>query len=325
MTMTRRSALAALGLAAGASAPRSATAQDARVQRLGVLSLNHNAPAFEALVDELAKLGYEPSRNLAVDYRINLDVDQLPQLAGELASLNTNVILVHGPEPPLTAVRRFAPTIPTVFVAYNYDPVRRGQVQSLARPGGRVTGVSLQFADVAGKQVELLRQAAPHAARLGILYDTLTTDQFSAAEQAARSAGLGYREMRMDELGHDFERAFSSLATEKAEAVLVLSSPLFSAVRRRVVELALEHRLPAVYTHANWAKAGGLMSYGPDDTEMHRRAAHYIAKVFRGARPEELPVEQPSTFDLTINLRTAKALGLTMPPSLLARADEVIE
>jgi hypothetical protein len=133
MTMTRRSALAALGLAAGASAPRSATAQDARVQRLGVLSLNHNAPAFEALVDELAKLGYEPGRNLAVDYRINLDVDRLPQLAGELASLNTNVILVHGPEPPLTAVRRFAPTIPTVFVAYNYDPVRRGHVQSLAR------------------------------------------------------------------------------------------------------------------------------------------------------------------------------------------------
>jgi putative tryptophan/tyrosine transport system substrate-binding protein len=149
--------------------------------------------------------------------------------------------------------------------------------------------VSLQFADVAGKQVELLRQAAPHAARLGILYDTLTTDQFSAAEQAARSAGLGYREMRMDELGHDFERAFPSLVNEKAEAVLVLSSPLFSAVRRRVVELALEHRLPAVYTHANWAKAGGLMSYGPDYTEMHRRAAHYIAKVFRGRDRRSFP------------------------------------
>jgi putative ABC transport system substrate-binding protein len=301
-------------------------AQNSRVQRLGILSLNYNSSAFEALLDELGKLGYKQGQNLAVDYRISdLNIDRLQQLASDLASQNINVILAHGPEPPLTAARMFAPTIPTVFVAYNYDPVLRGHAQSLARPRGRTTGVSLQFADLAGKQIELLQQVAPHVARFGILYDTLTTDQFSAAEEAVRSAGLSYYQVRMDDIQHDFGRAFSSLMHESAQAVLVLSSPLFSALRRQITNLAISHRLPSIYTHGNWAKAGGLMSYGPDDAEMHRRAAHYVVKIFKGARPEELPIEQPSTFFLTVNLRTAKAVGLDISPSILARADYLIE
>jgi putative tryptophan/tyrosine transport system substrate-binding protein len=323
---TRRTALAFIGLAGGIYMPECARAQNSRVQRLGILSLNYNASAFEALVDELGKLGYKQGQNLAVDYRIsNLDIGRLQQFAIDLASLNINVILAHGPEPPLTAARMFAPTIPTVFVAYNYDPVLRGHAQSLARPRGRMTGVSLQFGDLAGKQIELLHQAAPHVARLGILYDTLTTDQFSAAEEAARSAGLSYFQVRMDEIQHDFEQAFSLLEQEGAQAIVVLSSPLFSAVRQKITDLAIKHRLPSIYTHGNWAKAGGLMSYGPDDTEMHRRAAHFVVKIFKGARPEELPIEQPSAFFLTVNLRTARTVGLDISPSFLAGADSVIE
>ena len=158
-----------------------------------------------------------------------------------------------------------------------------------------------------------------------ILYDTLTTDQFSAAEEAARSAGLSYYQVRMDEIQHDFGQAFSLLGQEGAQAIVVLSSPLFSAVRQKITDLAIKHRLPSIYTHGNWAKAGGLMSYGPDDTEMHRRAAHFVVKIFKGARPEELPIEQPSAFFLTVNLRTAKTVGLDISPSFLAGADSVIE
>jgi putative ABC transport system substrate-binding protein len=198
-------------------------------------------------------------------------------------------------------------------------------VSSLARPGGNITGVFYRQPELAAKQLELLTQAFPEKSRLAILYDTNSADQFIAAEEAARSAPLELRPLKLEKPPYDFGVAFQTMTQGGAQMVLVLSSPFFVEHRSEVAALAIEHRLPTMFVFRSYVEAGGLMSYGVEQLVMYRRIGVYVAKILNRTKPADLPVEQPTKFELVINLKTAKAIGLEVPPTLLARADEVIE
>jgi ABC-type uncharacterized transport system substrate-binding protein len=215
--------------------------------------------------------------------------------------------------------------IPIVIVAVNYDPIERGYVSSLAHPGGNITGAFYRQPELAAKQLELLTQAFPNATRLGVLWDALSADQFAAAEPVARARQLALQPLKLEKPPYDFAAAFRMLAQGGAQMVLVLSSPFFSGHRPEIAEAARAHRLPTMFIFRSYVDSGGLMSYGVDQVPMYRRIAAYIAKIFNGAKPADLPVEQASNFELVVNLRTARALGIELPTAILLRADEVIE
>ena len=231
--------------------------------------------------------------------------------------------------PHALAAKQATRTIPIVFTAAG-DPVASGLVTSLARPGGNVTGLSSLAPELVGKRLELLKQAVPGVSRVAVLWqpgalgERTDKDMLKGAEVAARA--LGVRLQFVEARGPaDFDRAFSDMTRARAGALTVLPSTMFLSERRRLVDLAAKNRLPAVYPSREFVDAGGLMSYGPNLADLFRRAATYVDKILKGAKPGDLPVEQPTKFELVINLKTAKALGLTIPPSLLARADQVIE
>jgi putative ABC transport system substrate-binding protein len=211
------------------------------------------------------------------------------------------------------------------MIAINYDPIALGYVTGLARPGGNITGVVSQQLELAQKQVELLTQAFPDRARLAIFFDALSADQFTAAERAARLLNMQAQALKLENPPYDFVAQFDRAVAGGAQMVLVLSSPLFIPHHRQIAESAVQHRLPTMFINRSYVEAGGLVSYGVNFPAMYRRGADYVVKIFKGAKPEDLPVEQAAKFELVINLKTAKALGLEVPPTLLARADEVIE
>jgi len=255
--------------------------------------------------------------------------DRLPALAAELVALKVDVIVTSGGTLAALAAQQATKTVPIVFVAAG-DPVSSGLVTSLARPGGNVTGLSLLFPELVGKCLELLKQAAPGVSRIAVLEqrgavpESTRRENLKSAEVAARALGA-----RLQVVGargpSDIDQAFSEMIKGRANGLAVLSTPMFASQRRRLVELAARNRLPTVYSFRAYVEAGGLMSYGPSTPDMSRRAATYVDKILKGAKPADLPVEQPTRFQLVINLKTAKALGLTIPPSLLGRADEVIQ
>jgi putative tryptophan/tyrosine transport system substrate-binding protein len=215
--------------------------------------------------------------------------------------------------------------IPIVILAVNYDPIERGYVSSLAHPGGNITGIFYRQPELAAKQLELLTQAFPTATRLGVIWDALSVDQYAAAEQAARERQLSLQPLKLEKTPYDFAEAFRTLAQSGTQMVLVLSSPFFTEHRSEIAEAARTNHLPTMFIFASYVKAGGLMSYGVDQVPTYRRIAGYVAKIFNGTKPSDLPVEQVSNFELVINLRTAKALGIELPTAILLRADEVIE
>jgi putative tryptophan/tyrosine transport system substrate-binding protein len=239
--------------------------------------------------------------------------------------LQVDLIVATGPEVALQAVVGASRSIPIVILAVQYDPIERGYVSSLARPGGNITGVFYRQPELAAKQLELLTQTFPEKSRLAVLYDTNSADQLSAAEEAARSMPLELRPLKLEKPPYDFGAAFQTMAQGTAQMVLVLSSPFFVERRPEVAALAIEHRLPTMFVFKSYVESGGLMSYGVEQLAMYRRIGLYVAKILNGTKPADLPVEQPTRFELVVNLKTAKALGLELPPSLLARADEVIE
>jgi putative ABC transport system substrate-binding protein len=278
-----------------------------------------------AFVQRMGELGWSEGRNLAIEYRwAEGHTERLPELANELVRLRVDVIVTHNTPPPLAA-KRATSTIPIVF-ATSGDPVGTGIVASLARPGGNVTGLSSQQPETAGKRVELLRELIPGLRRLAILADVdnpFTTLDVAEVQQAARTVGVEvdtFQVRRAEEIAPAFE-AFQS----RVQALYVLPVPLLFANRVRINTFAVAARLPTMHGGRELVEAGGLMSYGPNWPHMWSRAADLVDKILRGAKPGEIPVEQPTKFDLTINLSTAKALGLTIPESFLLRADEVIE
>ena len=314
------------------AAPLAAKAQPAaRVARIGLLGNDPvgNPHLLEAFRQGLRDLGYVEGRNVLIEYRFaEGKFERLPALAAELVALKVDVILATT---VLTAVaaKQAIKTIPIVFFAAA-DPIRSGLVTSLARPGGNVTGLSVLSPELIGKRLELLKQAVPGISRVAILWEPdgggERTDKgmLKRAEVAGQALGvrLQYVEARSSA---DFDRAFSDMTRAHAGALTVLPSPMFFNERRRLVDLAATNRLPAVYPARESVEAGGLMAYGPSVPDLFRRAATYVDKILKGAKPGDLPVEQPTKFELVINLKTAKALGLTIPPSLLQRADQVIE
>ena len=314
------------------AAPLAAEAQQAvKVPRIGYLAANlpTGRHLLEAFRQGLRDLGYVEGRNLVIEYRdAEGKLERLPALAAELVALKVDVIVA--PTTPATvAAKQATKTIPIVFAA-GTDPVMDGLVTSLARPGGNVTGLSSLGPELVGKRLELLKQAVPGVDRVAVLWlpgalgERTDKEMLTGADVAARA--LGVRLQFVEARGADeFARAFSDMSSARAGALAVLPSNRFLREHRRLVDLAAENRLPAVYTSREFVDAGGLMSYGANLADLNRRAATYVDKILKGAKPGDLAVEQPTKFELVINLKTAKALGLTIPQSVLARADEVIQ
>jgi putative ABC transport system substrate-binding protein len=325
----RREFITLLGGAAAAWPLAARAQQTGKAVRIGFLGASLNAPAtaglFQQFLDELRDSGFSEGQNLIVEHRRVDDPRGTFVAAAELMRLQVDLIVAQGPEVALQAVVGASRSIPIVLQAINYDPIERGYVASLARPGGNITGLFFRQAELAAKKVELLAQAFPERTHLGILWDALTADEFSAAGRAAKSLNLELLTLKLETAPYDFAAAFRTIAQDGAQMLLVLSSPFFAEHRRQLAELAIQHRLPSMFIFKSYVEVGGLMAYGVDQAAMYRRTGAYVAKILRGTKPADLPVEQPTKFELVINLQTAKTLGLIMPPTLLARADEVIE
>ena len=320
-------------LLGGLFSPSTAGAQQAaKVARIGYLSINLAAAPptqHEAFRQGLRDLGYMEGRNVEIEYRdAGGKPERLPTLAAELVALKVHVIMA-GSTLNALAAKQATTTIPIVFLSGG-DPVRDGLVTSFARPGGNVTGLSSLTPERVGKCLELLTQGVPGIRRVAVLWqpgavgETTAKNLLKEAEVAARALGvrLQFVEARRPA---DIDRAFADMMKARADALAVWANPMFVSERGRLAALAAKNRLPAVYTFRDFVDAGGLMSYGHSQADLNRRAATYVDKILRGAKPADLPVEQPTKFDLVVNLKTAKALGLTIPPSLVARADHVVE
>jgi len=318
-------ALLATPLAAGGQ-------QAAKVARIGYLSsgLVANPQLRDAFLQGLRDLGDVEGRNVVIEYRdAEGKLERVPALAAELVALKVDVIFVGGGTRVTLAAMQATRTIPIVFTGVG-DPVTSGLVSSLARPGGNVTGLSALSPELVGKRLELLKQAVPGVDRVAVLWlpgalgEGTDKEMLTEADVAARA--LGVRLQFVEARGPDeFARAFSDMSSARAGALTVLPSNMFLREHRRLVELAAKNRLPGVYSSREFVDAGGLMSYGANQVALHRSAATYVDKILKGAKPGDLPVEQPTKFELVINLKTAKALGLTIPPSLRGRADHLIE
>jgi putative ABC transport system substrate-binding protein len=278
----------------------------------------------------LRELGYVEGSNLVIEYRdAEGKPERFPVLAAELVALKVDVIVATGGTLGALAAKQATTTLPIVFTAVG-NPVADGLITSLARPGGNVTGLSLVTTELAGKWLELLKQTVPRVSRVALLLkpdavpEQSKKDFLTAASVAARALGIHIQvvEARGPE---DFDRAFSDMAKSRAAALAVLATAVFATSPRRLADLARKNRLPTVFSLREFVTAGGLMSYGPSLSDLFRRTATYVDKIVKGAKPADLPVEQPTKFELVINLKTAKALGLTIPQSVLGRADEVIQ
>ena len=328
--MKRREFLTLLG-GATAGWPQMARAQQAgKIARIGYLASNlTNQSPLEAFRQGLRDLGYDEGRNVVIEYRdAQGKLEPLPALAVELVALKVDVIVASSTAAALAA-KQATTVVPIVFATVP-DPVGTGLVTSLARPGGNITGLSNLNADLVGKGLEYLTQAVPGARRVAVLSqpgafgERTEREMLKAAEVAAEVLGiqLQFVEARGPA---DIDKAFSEITGARADALIVLVSGMLLGERSRVVDFAARNRLPVVYTFRELVDAGGLMSYGTSLADLFRRAASYVDKILKGAKPADLPVEQPVKLELVINLKTAQALGLTLPPTLLARADQVIE
>jgi len=328
---TRRAFVGTLAGGLVAASAGAEAQQAAKIARIGYLapSLAASPHNHEAFRQGLRDLGYVEGRNLVIEYRdAEGTFERLPALAAQLVALKVDVIVAPNTVGTLAA-KHATGTLPIVFATAG-DPVASGVVTSLARPGGNVTGLSLLAPELVGKCLELLKQAVPGVSRVaalwepGVVGERTDKDMLKRAEGAARALGVRFQVVEARGPA-EFDRAFSDMTRARAGALTVLGSTMFSTERRRLVDLAAKNRLPAVYPWREFVDAGGLMAYGANIADLYRRAATYVDKILKGAEPANLPVEQPTKFELVINLKTAKALGLTIPPSLLQRVDQVIE
>lgn len=304
--------------------------QAAKIPRVGVLVASTAAvqkPRFEALKLGLSDLGLVEGKNIHLEYRYaDGKPDRLPALAAELIHLKVDVILAVGGTPPAQAAKKATQTIPIVMVNVA-DAVGDGLVASLSRPGGNVTGLSTFAPELSGKRLELIKDMLPGISRVGVLANRDFqgySAQIKEVEAAAHGLGL---QLQPTNVGgaKDLENAFASLTEKHAGAFMTLSDPVTFSLLKQIVELAISNRIPSNHLQEEYANAGGLVSYGPSYTALFRRAPTYIDKILKGAKPSDLPVEQPTKFELVINLKTAKQIGLTIPPNVLARADRVIK
>jgi len=303
--------------------------QPSKIPRIGFLatvSLSTTSDRVEAFRQGLRELGYVEGKTIVIEYRwAEGRVDRLPDLATELVRLKVEVIVTSGPT-VTRAAKEATVTIPIVM-AQDGDPVGNGFVASLARPGGNITGLSSLAPEIGGKQLELLKEVIPKLSRMAVLGTSTNPDNAPSLREVELAAGaFGVKLQYLDVLGpKDIETAFQAARKGRADAILALSSRVLVSQRTQVVDLAVKSRLPAIYRNREDVEAGGLMSYGVSLTDLSRRAATYVDKILKGAKPPELPVEQPTKFEFVINLKAAKQIGLTIPPNVLGRADKVIK
>jgi putative ABC transport system substrate-binding protein len=309
------------------TAPFAADAQPpAKLARIGVLTVAPSTPLAEAFRRGLREHGYVEGQNIAIEYRYAEGrADRLPALAAELVRLKVDIIVVESNVAALAA-KRATQTVPIVMGIVG-DPVKAGVVDNLGRPGGNITGLTLIHPELSGKRLQLLKEAVPKIALVAVIWnpaDPAATDYLPDTEAAARSLGLKIHAIGV-RTPMEFGAAFKAVADVRPSAFFTLPGGLFLENRARILEFATKNRLPGVFPSRAYAEAGGLMSYGPNLTTTFQRAAVFVDRILKGAKPADLPIEQPTKFELVINLRTAKALGLTIPPSLLQRADQVID
>lgn len=325
--MQRRTFIALLGSAA--AWPRTAVAQQAgRIYRVGLVM--GDTPVFvaarAAFVDEMRKSGFIEGKNFILEYRFNRhDSPALLALMADLVASKADVIVAGGTELTLRAAIAVSSSIPIVMWANNFDPIAGGYVRSLARPGGNVTGVFSRQLELAEKQVELLKETFPQNKRLAVLWDSQTVDQFQAAERRAQLLGLDVTSHKLEKLPYDIPAAFRSMTADVPQMLMVASGPNIGRYAQSIADQAIQHRLPAMYIFKIYVERGGLMSYGVSIESSFRSIAAQVAKVLHGAKPAELPIEQPTIYELVVNLKTAKAIGIELPTSILLRANEVIE
>jgi putative ABC transport system substrate-binding protein len=330
--MKRREFIVLLAGAAAGTPLRSSgvhAQQAGKVPRIGFLGANLKAAPpkeyYEAFLGRLRDLGFNEGQNFVVEHRPTDDPRGIFVVAAELMRLQPDLIVATGPEASLQAVVGASRAVPVVMMATNFDPIARGYVTSLARPGGNITGVVYRQLELAEKQVEILNQTFPERKRLAILFDALSADQFGAAERSAKALKIESLALKLENPPYDFAAAIRRATSDKAQMVLVLSTPHFIPQRTRIAELAVEHRLPTMFINRAYVEAGGLMSYGVDFAVMYRRIADYVARILTGEKPANLPIEQATTFQAAVNLKTAKAIGVELPTAILLRADKVIE
>ncbi len=325
--MRRRQFITLFGGAAIAW-PLAARAQKSgKIARIGYLSTANprSMPSFQAFEQRLRELGYIEGQNIVIEYRnAEGEVDRLPDLAADLVRLDVNVI-VTATDPATRAAKGATTTIPILMMAINYDPIALGYIDSIARPGANVTGLFFQHLELLAKRFGLFKEMLPSVGRVTVLSDSLTADQLKMVEAANRSVGLELQPVDLQNPPYDFENAFRVAMRSRAEAIFVLeSAPIFRG-RTQIAQLAMKNRLPTSFAFREYVEVGGLVSYGVNFSTMYRRAAEYADRILRGTKPVDLPVELSTKFELVINLKTAKALGLEIPPALLALADEVID
>jgi putative ABC transport system substrate-binding protein len=321
--------LATLGFLAGCGQLPGQARTSPKVPRIGVIAaIALDNPNMIAFRDALRNLGYVEGQNLLVEWRsAELNYDQVPALAAELVHLPVDLIVAEGPTIPVA--KEATSVLPIVMVGAT-DPVAAGWVASLARPGGNVTGPSNVNVQLNAKQLQLLQEVAPGASRVGVLWHRAPNQSstmpaaWDELQSAAPVLGMNLQSLEVAD-APDFERAFDAAARESADALLVLQDAYMATQRTRVVELALRSKLPTMYPRKAYIEAGGLMSYGVVSSDSARRSAYYVDRILKGAKPADLPVEQPTTFDFVINLQTAQALGLTIPQHVLLQATEVIQ
>jgi putative tryptophan/tyrosine transport system substrate-binding protein len=306
--------------------------QPTKIPRIGYLS--NSDPARESVSSQgirlaLRERGYIEGQNISIEYRYaEGNPNRYPELADELVRLNVDMILVSGGTATVRTAMKATKSIPIIMTGGGYDPVKAGLVESLAHPGGNVTGLSNLSTELGGKRLELLKEAVPKLARVAVLYDPATPSNEIELKEvlpaAARALKLTVQPWEIREAG-EFERAFTAIVKQRGDGLYILQGPLMTVNIKRIVGFALKGRLPSMFSNRRSQEAGGLMYYGTDLTDSYRRVAYFVDRILKGAKPADLPVEQPTKFEFIINLITAKQIGLTIPPNVLARADRLIK
>jgi putative ABC transport system substrate-binding protein len=305
--------------------------QAKKVPRIGYLSaldVATESNRAETIRQGLRELGYIEGQSIEIDYRYSeRKIDRASELIAELVRLKVDIIVVAGGDPWIRVAKNTTKTIPIIMIGPGLDPVEAGLIESLSRPGGNVTGITNIERELGGKRLELLKEVVPKIARVAILYEPAIPASVREVKEflpvAARGLGLTIRSWELRD-ADDLDREFITLTKERPHGLYVLGGPLMTANHKRIVGLALKSRLPSVYLRKEFVDAGGLMSYGADLADSYRRVASYVDRILKGAKPAELPVEQPTKFEFIINLKAAKQIGLTIPPNVLVRADRVI-
>jgi putative tryptophan/tyrosine transport system substrate-binding protein len=322
----RREFLTLLGSAVAAWPFAARAQQPAKTLKVGAVAGNpRSSPQWVAFERRMRDLGYQEGKNFSFDLLQAASADEYEVLYRKLGASKPDVILAIGPEIGLKSALAVTRTLPIVMIAIDYDPLTRGYVTSLARPSGNVTGVVFQQIELAAKRIQLIKDSFPDRTAATMFWDKLSADQWEAAQSTAITLGLQLFGIELRESPYDYEAALDQAPLDHRGMLIVPTSPFFFRDRARLADFALRHRILSMFVFREWVNAGGLFCYGPSLTALFARVADFVDRIARGAQPADLPIEQPTTFEMVVNLKTAKAIGIELPTAILLRADEVIE